>query len=305
MIVFEFICGLLKGEFAKFLMASRYKIRVLIQDLEQIERECLPESQRVNETAASGAKDLDAFKIAKRNLTNFTKELEEGIEEREKVIEEFGRCPRAVELRQRNEALMKSVDAEYTNLKKAYEKEASKRKNKMSEEDKESLKTLVELFGERISDLKDRAAGRQKEKKLDFARNLMVSRAEEREREMKELGKKFPDPKETGPLSQQTQEFLTRKEAHDADFDRKLDHIQGGIQRVGNIARDIGNELDVQEKMMEDIDTHMDAVDAKFRANNRQLKRLVAQSGGNSRICILMTLLLVLFALVAYIFNIV
>jgi hypothetical protein len=159
-------------------MASKVRIKNMIKDLEEIERECLPDSMRNPQGAEGGQNEtnLDAFGAVKRDLQNFLKELEAGIAERDKVLEEFGRCQKAIELRTENDKLLERCKGKYKELQGIHEKEAAKKKPKYTPEDLESMGNLVKLFGEEMDDLENAHNKRGKEKKQTFARDLRDQR---------------------------------------------------------------------------------------------------------------------------------
>lgn len=109
-------------------MANKVKLKNMIRDLEQIERECLPESMRQGDKVEGDNQQLDAFGAAKRDLMNFLKDLEEGIKERESILAEFGRCQKAIEIKSANDKLLDSAKKKHKELTIAYEKEAGKKK---------------------------------------------------------------------------------------------------------------------------------------------------------------------------------
>jgi len=288
-------------------MASKVRIKNIIRDLEEIERECLPDSMRKTEGADGGQNptNLDAYGATKRDLQNFLKELEEGIAERDKVLEEFGRCQKAIELRTANDKLLETCKSKYKELQGIYEKEASKKKPKYTPEDLESMGNLVKLFGDEIEDLENAHNKRGKEKKQTFARDLKDQRMADRDAkvaEAKREGREI-EPEQAQPISAQTQAFMERKAEHDLQFGKAQDEILDGVKRLRNIADGMNNELDAQDLMINDIEKQMDKVNDKFKVSNKQLKALVRETGGTSRWCVLLFLFVILIALVGYMFN--
>eukprot|EP00475_Leptophrys_vorax_P006210 TRINITY_DN13817_c1_g1_i1.p1 TRINITY_DN13817_c1_g1~~TRINITY_DN13817_c1_g1_i1.p1 ORF type:complete len:293 (+),score=84.16 TRINITY_DN13817_c1_g1_i1:26-904(+) len=290
-------------------MTSRVKIKNLIRDLEVIERECLPDSMRKNDDGEGGQNqsNVDAFTAAKRDLGNLLKELEEGIMERDKVVEEFGRCQKSVELRTANEKLLGSCTSKYEDLKSIYEKEASKKKPKYSEEQLKAMGEFVQLAGEEMQSLENAHNKRGKEKKQTFARDLRDQRAADRAVQVelaRNEGREI-EPQQNQPVSAQTQAFLEQKAEHDLEFGKDQDDILQGVIRLRLLAEQIGNELDAQDLMINDIDKEMDTLVDKFKVSNKQLKALVRDSGGTSRWCVLLFLFIILIALVGYMFNLI
>jgi t-SNARE complex subunit (syntaxin) len=114
-----------------------------------------------------------------------------------------------------------------------------------------------------------------------------------------------PEPEAQQPISAQTQAFLERKAEHDLEFGKAQEEMLDGVKRLNQLAQGIGNELDAQELMITDIDKQMDKVNDKFKVSNKQLKKLVRDTGGTSRWCVLLFLFVILIALVGYMFNLI
>ncbi|KAJ3449980.1 syntaxin-51-related [Anaeramoeba flamelloides] len=55
--------------------------------------------------------------------------------------------------------------------------------------------------------------------------------------------------------------------------DNALDDLSSSIFRISNIAQEIGNELDLQSKLLDNIDTKMDRVDNKLKKNTQKMKK--------------------------------
>jgi hypothetical protein len=277
----------------------------MIAELEVIEKECLPDSMRQNDKGNSPNEKLDAFVATRRDLGLMMKELEDGIKERDAVFEEFGRCAKVVELKSANDRMLERVKEKHKELTTIYEKEASKRKSKYTPEDLDSMKNIVSLFGEEITDLENDHNKRKKEVKEDFARKLRDQRKAEREKLMQEAkaaGKEL-DPVKAEPLSAQTMAFLEKKAEHDIKFQEKEEEMYQGVVRLRGIAEGINTEIQAQEVMLNDIEKQMDKVDQKFKVSNKMLKKFVKESGGGTRWCVLIFLFLVFLALVGYMFN--
>ncbi|KAJ6231023.1 syntaxin-51-related [Anaeramoeba flamelloides] len=55
--------------------------------------------------------------------------------------------------------------------------------------------------------------------------------------------------------------------------DKSLDELSNCISRITNIALEIGNELDLHNKLLDDIDTKMDKVDHKLKRSTRKMRK--------------------------------
>jgi len=76
--------------------------------------------------------------------------------------------------------------------------------------------------------------------------------------------------------------------------------LQGGINRMGQMALAVNEELDHQNRMIEDIDEHIDKSESSLSTLTKKLKALSNDSDGGKycTICFLTVVLVVLFWLV-------
>ena len=106
------------------------------------------------------------------------------------------------------------------------------------------------------------------------------------------------------PLTQAQQQFIQESIERDAVLDEKLDVIKQGVIQLGQIATDINEELDRQDKMLDEVDQKMDKVQEKLEARNKQMKKILEQTGGAQRWCPIIILFVILLALIGYIYQI-
>lgn len=276
-------------------MASKYRIKTIIKELEKIEYECIPDAKR-NDEVVDNAPKLDAFALAKRNLTYLLRDLQQGVEDRNRTLDEFGRCQKAIELKSANGKILEQAKKEFANFQRIVDKETKKAKSKYSPDEIEKMKEYVVLFEEKVRDLEGLHYRKTMEKKNTFARDLK----EQRTKGVDVLDEKFDQQFNSG----MTQAFLQRKQQHESGLSEKTQTIHEGVVKVRQIAEDINQELEVQEVMLEDADRQMDIVDNKLRIGNKKLKRLVEESGGSSKMCCYAVLAIILLGLLGYLFNI-
>ena len=72
---------------------------------------------------------------------------------------------------------------------------------------------------------------------------------------------------------------------------------------LGDMARNIGEELDRQNPIITDIDQQMDRVASQLRTNNQKLKGLVQKVRSTRNICVDIILLCLLLGIGAYIYT--
>merc|ERR1719231_747210 len=100
--------------------------------------------------------------------------------------------------------------------------------------------------------------------------------------------------------SAQEQQFMDQVQVNIKEQDEMLDQISAGLAELKELSLDIGKTLDVQNGMLEELDTKMDATIDQYKSANSRLKDMLDQSGGMTRWCPRLTILLILVAVVGY-----
>jgi len=103
--------------------------------------------------------------------------------------------------------------------------------------------------------------------------------------------------------SDATKKFDSEWEYAKRQQDAKLDRIEAGVSTLGDMARNIGEELDKQNPIITDIDQQMDRVAASLRTNNQKLKGLVTQMRSSRNVCLDVVLLCLLLGIGAYMYS--
>jgi len=105
------------------------------------------------------------------------------------------------------------------------------------------------------------------------------------------------------PLTAKQQAFIKESIERDLALDAKLSAIKKGVMTLGAIANDINNELDVQQVMLDEVDSKMVNVTDKLETRNHEMKQLLEATGGAGRWCPALVLCIILMACVGYIYN--
>lgn len=69
-----------------------------------------------------------------------------------------------------------------------------------------------------------------------------------------------------------TQQFEKEWDVAKKAQDKRLERIEAGVVELGDMARNIGEELDRQNPVIDDIETQMDKVTRNLKTNNAKLK---------------------------------
>lgn len=99
-----------------------------------------------------------------------------------------------------------------------------------------------------------------------------------------------------------TQGFEKEKEQAFKRQDEVIDRIGRGVETLDQIARGMGEEVDRQNPVIDDIEHQMDKVTSQLKTNNAKLKGLVHRMRSARNFCVDVILICVLLAIGAYIY---
>ncbi|KAG2431673.1 hypothetical protein HYH02_013250 [Chlamydomonas schloesseri] len=84
--------------------------------------------------------------------------------------------------------------------------------------------------------------------------------------------------------------------------DQQLDRIEAGVVTLGDMARNIGEEVDRQNPIIDDIEQQMDKVTNNLKTNNQKLSGVLKNMRSSRNFCVDIILITVLLAIGAYIY---
>mmetsp|Transcript_19103 Transcript_19103/g.32789 ORF Transcript_19103/g.32789 Transcript_19103/m.32789 type:complete len:278 (-) Transcript_19103:432-1265(-) len=102
----------------------------------------------------------------------------------------------------------------------------------------------------------------------------------------------------------QTQVFEKEADIARRRQDEQLDRIGNGVTRLGEIAKNMQEEVDRQDPIIDDIEHQMDKVTGQLKNNNAKLKGLVEQMRSSRNFCVDVILIVVILAIGAYVYSI-
>jgi len=105
------------------------------------------------------------------------------------------------------------------------------------------------------------------------------------------------------PLSDAEAQFFSQVQEAKDEQDKMLDDIYKGMTDLKNIATDMHTSIKTTAAMADEIGKQMDKTISTFETSNQRLKELLEESGGLSRWCPLLICLIILIALVGYMFK--
>jgi len=305
------------------------KLANIIKDLDQIEKDM--GSAETNIKRGEEMKGFDDFQKAKAELNYFLADLSKEmnvLDEMKKSTADGQRDTNQIKMMGENAKKLKKGTDMWNALKKQLaedEKRFEKGKLKgMEAKDMEERAKSLQLLGDEIVHLANRNSRvrpisdsisdptlrERREARRERKKERQRARAERRRKRGKssageEDDKDSDEDGEPKAMSQEEQEFMKKHEENLADQDELLSEIEKGVDELKQISISIGRNLKTQEAMLKEADEKIDRNIEKVKNANARLAEIVEASGGMTRWCPILICLVVLIALVGYIFNIV
>ena len=101
----------------------------------------------------------------------------------------------------------------------------------------------------------------------------------------------------------ETRQLETEWEESKKRQDEALNRIERGVGVLGNLARDMRQEVEIQEPVLETMEEQLDRVKGEIKTRNQQMRGVLDKMGRRTNICFDMTLIVILLALAAYIYS--
>lgn len=105
--------------------------------------------------------------------------------------------------------------------------------------------------------------------------------------------------------TEETRRFEEDWEESKRRQDEALSRIERGIGVLGNLARDMNQEVALQNPILDAMEEQLDRVKGEIKTRNRQMKDVLSKLGSTQNICMQITLIVILLALAAYIYSLV
>lgn len=93
-----------------------------------------------------------------------------------------------------------------------------------------------------------------------------------------------------------SQQLYDDHKAKLAENDKALDQIHEGVVRIKHVAINMNDELDLQQKLLEDVDDSMDRVQDRLKNNTKMVQEVgkKAKSGPGFWLIILLLIVIVM-----------
>jgi len=103
--------------------------------------------------------------------------------------------------------------------------------------------------------------------------------------------------------SPEDQKFFQQVEEAKQEQDAMLDEILKGMTELKDIATTMSIEIKTTTELANQVGDAMDNTIANFKTSNQRLKEILEESGGLTRWCPMLICVILLIALVGYMFN--
>jgi len=257
-----------------------------MRKLQKIEDECVEKRKQVEQVD----ENMDEFTRIKKKIAYDMAELRKMIKERDELELSNSGTRHTVEASHNIRKLVKDVKMEAQNLDALQKKEEAKfrKKNKENPEKEAQIENRIELVSLVFQHIKEvEALNNRKHGDSAF---MGAGGAENRDPTITEL----PNIDDEGF------QVLRR---NDAKIDKYLDDISGSVNVLGEMAREMGKEAELQGVMLDNLDNKVDIVNDQLENINHRMRKALENLRKGDRFIVDIILLCVLLGIGGYIYS--
>lgn len=201
-----------------------------------------------------------------------------------------------VELNTKIDNLMEDAKRYLDNMKVELKSQKKKKKKFVDVEEKEKIYKLLE---ERYLMIRDKISGVEpKEEEFEVNKNKM----EELEQM---LEKRRNNPVPNREIYKEEEDKLNEWKERVNEQDKQLDVIHENVKGIHREAKLAGEKIDDIGKNIGKTTQHVDKTNEKLVHTNEKLKDLIKKIRSGDKCCVTLILLLILFGLIAVVYNII
>eukprot|EP01068_Selenidium_serpulae_P006015 Selendium_serpulae@DN4265_c0_g1_i2.p1 len=257
----------------------------------QIEKECLPSCDK------KGAIEEieDDFLRTKALMYTNMHECKETVKERHEMQKKHGNNVETIKKKAQITDQLRSLEIDMKSLQDVYKKQ-TKTKKKFSQEELDNRFQDIQVLRRQIDELTGLANNTNQYAGTEI-KTLSDIRTEAAERGEGRFG-----PEGAGTYEEASEEdkaTMARWKERDAEFDKQLDLIGQGVDRLGDIAVQIGEKADEQKELITELHTEADVASDDLIEMNDRIKKIMGDSMGFNCCCkvILAIILIVLIGI--------
>jgi len=277
-------------------MSNIGELNILLLDVVVVQQNC--EMTKLKKDACQ----LDDFQQSKAELNNLLKTIKDDVKTRKGLEERTGESKEGIEMKYQIESEFKKAQDLHDKMNQAYENDVKKfekqKSGALTQPDLDERKEILSLFKQDL----EFTECEFKPKKSKGGGFQIAQNAQTRWQKQREEGMLSPEPI---PLTENQQAFIQESIERDQLLGQKLDVMLHDVHQLGEVAKDINEELGLQDVMLDEIENKMDKVEDKLETRNEQMKKLLKASGGAQRWCPILILIVIFLALCGYIYSVV
>jgi len=311
------------------------KVNAMVNELVTIRNECLPDSKEA--AMETEMKNLDAFSRKKIELNKILRSLTEDVKRLNdlRAAAPDGRDATTIKLYSENSAKLKAAGDLWKGMKELLI--VDEKKKKMTEAELHDRKKMMNILASEIQELVNKNAHVKAVKESDETKTLRTRREEQRKARREKRQKKkrgaaedggddgggkggdkdstlvddIPDDDDaaggqaSAPPTEAETQFFAQVEQERVRQDEMLDEIMKGMDELKVIAEDMNTSIKATAQLADEVGQSMNKVIDKFKTSNARLKEILEESGGLSRWCPMLICIVILVALVGYMFQMV
>ena len=107
-------------------------------------------------------------------------------------------------------------------------------------------------------------------------------------------------------IEDENSDFIASEDAKQAQImrrqDDELEALGQSVKVLGNMGREMGNELEKQNRMLEDLETDVDKTDSRVKSHTRRVEELIKKNKNKCLNTTIVILVIVLVVLLIFIF---
>jgi len=281
----------------------------LMDKLKKIELECDPQAANKKKPK----KATDEFADKKNEIQDELKQIRKDLKERDELMMKSAQSKNSVEAAAKVRSAIIGAREEAEVLSQIQLKQAKKVKKGDAEAIIAHRKEVVDLIFKHIEELErlEKARPQQQEETKNSLFGGKKSRAQPTSESATYTtsgptsggfkgGSYVP---EEGGLLPEIDEGLRKLEQKNKIIDDQLEEIEGGILMLKHLANTMGNQIEQQNVMIDEITTNAEKANARLRETNTRLKNALDKVRKPDRFIIDCILIIILLAIATYIYE--
>ncbi|VBB19046.1 sorbitol dehydrogenase-2-like [Yasminevirus sp. GU-2018] len=263
----------------------------LISRLEHIREECRPPEEK--KRLVEEERKLSDFDKLRLETNGLVREARKEIDERNQLLKaKTGNTVGTVRMGSDIRMKLRTVDENIKKMEEMAETKSEKKK-KLSNEEIQRRKEIIELAKLHVADLRDHERLIKTTPFVEHTSTAGTFGTGDTIIQLSDL-KKLPELDDP-----QFKEMIEK----DREIDQKLDDIETGVRDLKQIAVGMSGELAKQDEIISHIDTKVDTSNAKLKTLNASLKDKLNKIYGADKFCLSFILIVILLGLLAWLYD--